>query len=591
VSVAHKPTMRRNSSRKGVGVGQLQASKQGRSNPHLVNRLQEYAQTHNLENLDGAIEFLRRHYPEYKRKQTGPLRKYIATLVPLVQRRLWAPANLDDVPLGNNSRASPSSVKDQRLLEQEQEHVSRRRDDVAGDMNEDLTFEGFENSSDNSEGIDSDDTCRSDALEDDGGAPNAGDRSFGFVGNRGLLKADNGDRQKPKTAERARDPTLPPPRKRHQCWKGRERDDHFSEEELAFDGMGDVLPHSNFLNSSLRSTYNGKPLLVSETLVAVPLEPPELLVKNRSVGTFSASCVWVSPVPVKGVLDEREKQQGESSFVALENNDKREEDEDLEWPRFASPATIETSEAAGDLAQKEPQIDRESREDFLTDEQQLFIHNSTPAPTTSLLPLAKKVSPQMQGPRSMQGGTKPQLSHNTNDDNNEEENCLERAMESKNMEASEESKLSQKHKREVDRARATNKRGKYVAEKNERRGVEIDIGVTKATSLAVVPQKVSFKNFGGIEATLGLIRELIEYPLMHSELYGFLGAQLPGGVLLHGPPGCGKTMLAHAIAVETGVPLLKMSAPEVVSGMSGMLVLKATLNKFFQFLMSILSLL
>lgn len=379
-----------------MGVGQLQASKQGRSNPHLVNRLQEYAQTHNLEDLDGALEFLRRHYPEYKRKQTGPLRKYIATLVPLVQRRLWAPpANLDDVPLGNNSRASPNSVKDQRLLEQEQEHVSRRRDDVAGDMNEDLTFEGFENSSDNSEGIDSDDTCKSDALEDDGGATNAGGRSFGFVGNRGLLKTDNGDRQKSKTAERARDPTLPPPRKRHESRKGRERDDHFSEEELAFDAMGDVLPHSNFLNSSLRSTYNGKPLLVSETLVAVPLEPPELLVKNRSVGTFSASCVWVSPVPVKSVLDEREKQQGESSLVASENNDKREEDEDLEWPRFASPATIETSEAAGALAQKEPQLDRESREDFLSDEQQLFIHNSTPVPTTSLLPLAKKVSPQI----------------------------------------------------------------------------------------------------------------------------------------------------------------------------------------------------
>jgi hypothetical protein len=46
-------------------------------------------------------------------------------------------------------------------------------------MNEDLTFEGFENSSDNSEGIDSDDTCKSDALEDDGGATNAGGRSFG----------------------------------------------------------------------------------------------------------------------------------------------------------------------------------------------------------------------------------------------------------------------------------------------------------------------------------------------------------------------------------------------------------------------------
>jgi ribosome biogenesis ATPase len=66
-----------------------------------------------------------------------------------------------------------------------------------------------------------------------------------------------------------------------------------------------------------------------------------------------------------------------------------------------------------------------------------------------------------------------------------------------------------------------------------------------------------------------MIRELIEYPLVHPNVYDRLGVQPTRGVLLHGPPGCGKTMLANAIAVETGVPFLKISAPEVVSGMSG----------------------
>ena len=43
----------------------------------------------------------------------------------------------------------------------------------------------------------------------------------------------------------------------------------------------------------------------------------------------------------------------------------------------------------------------------------------------------------------------------------------------------------------------------------------------------------------------------------------------PRGVLLHGPPGCGKTDLAHAIANECGVPFLRISAPEIVAGVSG----------------------
>jgi ribosome biogenesis ATPase len=51
-------------------------------------------------------------------------------------------------------------------------------------------------------------------------------------------------------------------------------------------------------------------------------------------------------------------------------------------------------------------------------------------------------------------------------------------------------------------------------------------------------------------------------------------------VLLHGPPGCGKTALAHAIATECGVPFLRVSAPEVVSGMSG--ESEARLRQLFQ---------
>jgi len=53
------------------------------------------------------------------------------------------------------------------------------------------------------------------------------------------------------------------------------------------------------------------------------------------------------------------------------------------------------------------------------------------------------------------------------------------------------------------------------------------------------------------------------------QVYRHLGVEPPRGVLLHGPPGCGKTALAHAVAHECGVPFLRVSAPEIVSGMSG----------------------
>jgi hypothetical protein len=64
------------------------------------------------------------------------------------------------------------------------------------------------------------------------------------------------------------------------------------------------------------------------------------------------------------------------------------------------------------------------------------------------------------------------------------------------------------------------------------------------------------------------------------QVYAWLGVEPPRGVLLHGPPGCGKTALAHAIANECSVPFLRVSAPEVVSGMSG--ESEAKLRQLFQ---------
>lgn len=78
-----------------------------------------------------------------------------------------------------------------------------------------------------------------------------------------------------------------------------------------------------------------------------------------------------------------------------------------------------------------------------------------------------------------------------------------------------------------------------------------------------------FKDLGGMDGVLKeLIMEVI-VPLYHPQLPQWLGVKPMSGILLHGPPGCGKTKLAHAIANETGVSFYKISATEVVSGVSG----------------------
>ncbi|XP_054348542.1 nuclear valosin-containing protein-like isoform X1 [Pongo pygmaeus] len=90
----------------------------------------------------------------------------------------------------------------------------------------------------------------------------------------------------------------------------------------------------------------------------------------------------------------------------------------------------------------------------------------------------------------------------------------------------------------------------------------------KARGLEFQISNVKFEDVGGNDMTLKEVCKMLIH-MRHPEVYHHLGVVPPRGVLLHGPPGCGKTLLAHAIAGELDLPILKVAAPEIVSGVSG----------------------
>ncbi len=90
----------------------------------------------------------------------------------------------------------------------------------------------------------------------------------------------------------------------------------------------------------------------------------------------------------------------------------------------------------------------------------------------------------------------------------------------------------------------------------------------KGETLRGVPQ-VTYEDIGGITNEIKKVREMIELPLRHPEIFEKLGIEAPKGVLLYGPPGTGKTLLAKAVANESQAHFISISGPEIMSKFYG----------------------
>ncbi|CAE7303559.1 CDC48, partial [Symbiodinium sp. KB8] len=101
------------------------------------------------------------------------------------------------------------------------------------------------------------------------------------------------------------------------------------------------------------------------------------------------------------------------------------------------------------------------------------------------------------------------------------------------------------------------------------------------TTVQVAPQPISqeeseadlnavgYSDVGGLREQLHRIRETVELPFKHPKLFSTIGVKPPKGVLMHGPPGCGKTLIARAIANECGATFYVINGPEIISGGRG----------------------
>ena len=106
----------------------------------------------------------------------------------------------------------------------------------------------------------------------------------------------------------------------------------------------------------------------------------------------------------------------------------------------------------------------------------------------------------------------------------------------------------------VDAVLVTQKTVFHIAERGE--------------TLRGVPQ-VTYEDIGGLKDEIQKVREMIELPLRHPEIFEKLGIEAPKGILLYGPPGTGKTLLAKAVANESNAHFISISGPEIMSKFYG----------------------
>ena len=118
---------------------------------------------------------------------------------------------------------------------------------------------------------------------------------------------------------------------------------------------------------------------------------------------------------------------------------------------------------------------------------------------------------------------------------------------------------------------------KFVVVNTDPKGI---VRITRATEVELLPQatapieddkipEVTYEDLGGLHEEIQKVREMIELPLKHPELFERLGVEPPKGILLHGPPGTGKTLLAKAVANESGARFFLINGPEIMSKFYG----------------------
>ena len=95
-----------------------------------------------------------------------------------------------------------------------------------------------------------------------------------------------------------------------------------------------------------------------------------------------------------------------------------------------------------------------------------------------------------------------------------------------------------------------------------------------------IPSRTTYEDIGGLDEEIRRIREMVELPLRHPEIFQRLGIDPPKGVLLYGPPGCGKTLLVRAVANESDANFYAINGPEIMSKFYG--ESEARMRKMFE---------